>query len=73
MRTVIVQRIVPRLLIDLMMADLKAVGKLDETLRRIHPGNFSLRGQMYALYNDIGRNRRSQEFQDIYDEYVDID
>lgn len=59
------QRIIPRIIIDLMFADLQAVGKFKEAMR-------GLGGSMYDAYNFIGR-RHSARFQEVYERYVTID
>lgn len=59
------QRILPRIIIDLMLADLKAVGKLNDALD-------NLSTSMHGVYNFIGR-RRSEDFKEQYEQYVHID
>ena len=60
---VLQNRVVPRLLIDLMVADLVAVGRLDQALQ-------SLDASLYELYNVVGRPAQVEPFKRIYDELV---
>lgn len=62
---VLQQRIIPRIIIDLMLADLAAVGHLDDAVRMLGT-------TLHGVYNFIGR-RRSRDFQDVYERYVTID
>ena len=63
---VIQNRVVPRLLIDLLIADLQALNKLDDALTRL---DLSL----YELYNIVGRGDQVQPLRDIYRELVGRD
>jgi hypothetical protein len=54
-------RVAPRLLIDLMVADLKALGKLDAALEKVDCS-------LYELYNVVGRPAAVQPFQEVYEE-----
>jgi hypothetical protein len=60
---VLQNRVVPRLLIDLMVADLQALGRLDQALERLDT-------TLYALYNVVGRPREVEPFQQVYEELV---
>ena len=74
MARVLQQRIVPRVLIDIMFSDLKSVGKMEEVLRRIVRGGnlFGVEGAMYRAYNMIGR-QGGEHFRELYNQYVSID
>lgn len=61
--TVLQNRVVPRLLIDLLVADLVAVGQLDTALARL---NCSL----YEMYNVVGRTEQSDQLARVYEELV---
>lgn len=63
MRTVLQQRIVPKIIIDLMIADLIGLGKLNSVTNRLGTN-------VHNLYNWIGKHGRSQQFQDMYNRYV---
>jgi hypothetical protein len=63
---VLQQRIIPRIIIDLCLADLAAVGQLYAALRRLGT-------DMHGVYNYIGKPRLSQAFKQVYDQYVTID
>ncbi len=65
LRVVLQQRIVPRIIIDLMLADLQALGKLDIVLDR-------LSATMEGIYNIIGRGRESRRFEEEYHRYVKL-
>lgn len=56
-------RVVPRLLIDLMVADLQARGRLDQALER-------LQVSLYELYNMVGRAEQTAALQQIYAELM---
>jgi hypothetical protein len=60
---VIQNRVVPRLLIDLMMADLAALGRLDEALDRLD-------ASLYEVYNMVGRSEEGEELKRVYDELM---
>jgi hypothetical protein len=60
---VLQNRVVPRLLIDLMVADLQAVGRLDEALDRLD-------SSLYELYNAVGRPDAAEPLQRVYEELV---
>jgi hypothetical protein len=60
---VLQNRVVPRLLIDLMVADLRAVGRLDEALD-------SLDMSLYDLYNEIGKPEKAEPIRKIYEQLV---
>jgi hypothetical protein len=62
-RTVLQQRIVPRVYIDLMIADLSALGRLDEALDAC---GLSL----HSLYNVIGKPQESARFSEIYERTI---
>ena len=53
-------RVVPRLLIDLMVADLQAVGRLDEALE-------ALDMSLYEMYNVVGRPEQSEPLRQVYE------
>ncbi|MBM4319335.1 MAG: hypothetical protein FJ125_05075 [Deltaproteobacteria bacterium] len=63
-RTVLQQRIVPRLYLDMMIADLAAAATLDEVL-----GELGL--TMHALYNAAGRSGSLERFERLYRRAVD--
>lgn len=63
MRAVLQQRIVPRVYIDLMVADLSALRRLDEALEE---SGVSL----HSLYNVIGKPEESAHFSDVYERIV---
>jgi len=60
---VIQSRIVPRLLIDLMMADLQAVGRLDDALDRLN-------ASLYEVYNMVGHPEGSDELRRVYEDLL---
>jgi hypothetical protein len=60
---VLQNRVVPRLLIDLMVADLQAVGKLEDALDRLD-------ASLYELYNHVGRPDAAAPLQQVYAELV---
>ncbi len=62
-RAVLQGRVVPRLHIDLMVADLRALGRLGEALSRLGI-------DLYALYNAVGRPDRTGPLQAVYAELV---
>ncbi|MFC1622372.1 hypothetical protein ACFL1Y_00030 [Patescibacteria group bacterium] len=66
MRNALQQRIVPKIIIDLMIADLVTVGKLDRVVS-------SLGASVHSLYNWIGKSDRSERFKREYDKHVQID
>jgi len=61
LRTVLQQRVVPRVLIDLMLADLRAMDCLPEALEEA-------RVDMHSVYNVIGRPAQSGEFARVYEQ-----
>lgn len=63
---VLKNRVVPRLLIDLLVADLQALGKLEEALRRLD-------ATLYELYNVVGRPGRVEPLQAVYRDLVGLD
>ena len=56
-------RVVPRLLIDLMVADLVALDELDNALDRLD-------SSLYDLYNVVGRPRQAEPLARIYEELI---
>ncbi len=58
-RTVLQQRVVPRIYLDLMVADLQALGRLQGVLD-------ALDLSLHALYNAAGRGSHSARFGDLY-------
>ena len=58
---VIQQRVVPRLLIDLMLADLQALGKLDIALDRLD-------ASLYEVYNMVGRADQGERLKRVYED-----
>ena len=60
LRSVLQQRIVPRIYIDLMVADLTALRRLDEALEE---SGISL----HSLYNIIGKPEESAHFSEVYE------
>lgn len=60
---VLQRRVAPRLLIDLMMADLAAEGKLDLALERLD-------ASLYQVYNMVGSAEAGEPLRRIYDELV---
>jgi hypothetical protein len=63
---VLIQRIVPKVIIDLMIADLLAVGKLGKVVN-------NLGTNVHGVYNWIGKPGRSELFKEEYGRYVRID
>ncbi len=63
--TVLQQRIVPKTIIDLMIADLIEVGRLNEVIR-------SLGTCLHNLYNHIGQGNNSERFKDLYNRFVSL-
>lgn len=63
---VLQNRVVPRLLIDLLVADLQAVGRLDDALERLD-------ASLYELYNVVGRPREVEPLRGVYRELVGAD
>lgn len=61
LRTVLQQRVVPRVLIDLMLADLRAMDCLPEALEEA-------RVDMHSVYNVIGRPAQSGDFARVYEQ-----
>jgi len=59
LRTVLQQRIVPRVLIDVMLSDLKAMGCLEDALDEAGV-------DLHSVYNVIGRPAQSGSFADVY-------
>lgn len=66
MRVALQQRIVPKIIIDLMIADLLAVQRLDTVTSRLGTS-------VHNLYNWIGKRGRSERFKREYERYVHID
>jgi len=70
MGEVIHQRIVPKIIIDLMVSDLVAVGKLNKVLNELGETT-------HTIYNVIGRTVAarggSHRFTELYNKYVEID
>lgn len=66
MRKAIEQRIVPKIMIDTMIADLIAVDKLDAVVR-------SLGTTVHGVYNFIGKSGRTERFKREFDRHVQID
>ncbi len=60
---VLQHRVAPRLHIDLMVADLQAVGALDEALDRLDCN-------LYELYNMVGRPAKAAPLRRVYEELV---
>lgn len=63
-RDVLQRRVAPRLLIDLMVADLRAAGKLDLALERLD-------ASLYEVYNMVGDREEGAPLKRVYDELVD--
>lgn len=63
LRVSLQQRIVPRIIIDLMLSSLTCIGKLDRVLS-------NLGTSLHNVYNWIGKPRKSQLFQEQYNRYV---
>jgi len=61
--SVLQNRVVPRLLIDLMMADLKAMGKLDLALARLD-------ASLYEVYNMVGHPEQGDELRQVYEDLL---
>jgi len=59
--SVLHNRVVPRLLIDLMVADLVALDALDNALERLD-------SSLYDLYNVVGHPRRAEPFARVFEE-----
>lgn len=66
LRTVLIQRMVPKVIIDLMIADLLAVGKLEKVVN-------NLGTDVHGVYNWIGKPGRSERFKREYKKFVRID
>jgi hypothetical protein len=62
---VLQHRVVPRLLIDLIVADLQALGKLDQALEQLD-------SSLYELYNTVGRPELSAPLQQIYEQLLSL-
>jgi hypothetical protein len=60
---VLQNRVVPRLLIDLMIADLHALGRLDEALERLEMS-------LYEMYNVVGRPALVEPLRQVYRDLV---
>lgn len=60
---VLQNRVAPRLLIDLMVADLVALDRLDDALEQLD-------SSLYDLYNVVGRPRRAEPFARVYEELL---
>ncbi len=65
LRMVLQSRVLPRIGIDLIIADLKIVGKLDRVLQEV--------GGMHDIYNTIGRPQKGERLQHAFNRYVNID
>lgn len=65
MKTALQQRIVPKIIIDLMIADLISIGHLNDVLK-------SLRTSLHNLYNWIGKKGQSKKFKKQYEKYVHL-
>jgi hypothetical protein len=63
---VLQNRVAPRLLIDLMMADLNATGKLELALEQLD-------ASLYQVYNMVGHPERGARLRQVYDELVGHD
>lgn len=61
--SVLQQRIVPKIIIDLMIADLIEVGKLNTVINRLGTC-------LHNLYNHIGKGNNRQLFKELYNQYV---
>ena len=61
--SVLQNRVAPRLLIDLMVADLVALDELENALERLDCS-------LYDLYNVVGRPRRAEPLARIYEELI---
>jgi len=66
MRVSIEQRIVPKVMIDVMIADLEVVGKLRKVVN-------DLGADVHSVYNWIGKSGRTERFKREFDRYVHID
>jgi len=64
LRTVLQQRIVPRVLIDVMLADLAALGHLESALEEAHQ-------DMHSIYNVIGKAEPARVFSEVYARHRD--
>jgi len=64
MKTVLLQRIQPRILIDLMVADLVVTGKLKQALSEAQTS-------LYNLYNRIGKPE-GERFKQVYQRHIQI-
>jgi len=60
---VLQNRVVPRLLIDLMVADLQCLGRLDEALD-------ALDMSLYEMYNVVGRPEQAEPLRQIYERLI---
>lgn len=65
LRNTLQQRIVPRVIIDLMFADLTGLGRLDEVLR-------NLGTNLHNAYNFIGHGNKSVMFKEQYDRQIEV-
>ncbi|MFH1211128.1 MAG: hypothetical protein V1645_04410 [archaeon] len=63
MRVTLQQRIVPRIIIDLMLADLNCLGKLNVVLDQLGTN-------LHNVYNIIGKPHSSDRFKREYEKYV---
>jgi LSD1 subclass zinc finger protein len=61
--SVLQNRVLPRLLIDLMIADLQALARLNFTLDRLGT-------TLYDVYNTVGRSAAGESFRAAYDDVV---
>jgi len=60
---VLQNRVVPRLLIDLMVADLQCQGLLHQALEELHLS-------LYEMYNVVGRPQQSEALQRVYERLI---
>ncbi len=60
---VLQNRVAPRLLIDLMVADLVALDRLDDALGRLD-------SSLYDLYNVVGRPQQAEPFAEVYEDLI---
>lgn len=66
MRVSIEQRIIPKVMIDVMIADLVTVGKLNKVVN-------TLGTDVHSVYNWIGKSGHTERFQREFNKYVQID
>jgi len=65
MRIAIQQRIVPKIVIDLIVADLLSIDKLNKVVN-------NLGTTVHSLYNWVGKSGRSEQLKKEYDKYVKL-